>query len=56
VAHLHHWLEVDSLPPEVQDLANLIFEIAALTGGYRIDDPAAFAKRVTGLVTKTMKS
>jgi heat shock protein beta len=36
---------------ESKDLANLVYEIAALTGGYRIDDPAAFAKRVTGMVT-----
>eukprot|EP00747_Dinoflagellata_sp_TGD_P162819 gnl/TRDRNA2_/TRDRNA2_180837_c0_seq1.p1 gnl/TRDRNA2_/TRDRNA2_180837_c0~~gnl/TRDRNA2_/TRDRNA2_180837_c0_seq1.p1 ORF type:complete len:810 (+),score=192.09 gnl/TRDRNA2_/TRDRNA2_180837_c0_seq1:65-2494(+) len=56
IQQLKESFTTDPGAPEVQDLANLIFEIAALTGGYRIDDPAAFAKRVTGLVTKTMKS
>jgi len=43
--------------PEVQetkDLAALVYEIAALTGGYRIDDPAAFAKRVTAGITRNL--
>merc|ERR1719482_1635174 len=34
-----------------KDLCNLVYEIAALTGGYRIDDPTAFAKRVTSFVS-----
>jgi heat shock protein beta len=35
---------------ESKDLANFAYEIAALTGGYQIEDPAAFAKRVTALI------
>lgn len=30
--------------------ALLLYDIAALTGGYSIDDPNAFAKRVTGML------
>lgn len=30
--------------------AVLLYDIAALTGGYSIDDPNAFAQRVTGML------
>lgn len=30
--------------------ALLLYDIAALTGGYSIDDPNAFAQRVTGML------
>lgn len=36
--------------PETKQTALLLFDIAALTGGYSIDDPNAFAKRVTGML------
>jgi len=42
---------LDPTSKEAKDLVNLVYEIAALTGGYRIDDPAAFAKRVTSMVS-----
>ncbi|CAM9581908.1 unnamed protein product [Discosporangium mesarthrocarpum] len=35
---------------EIKQTALLIYDVAALTGGYNIDDPAAFASRVTGML------
>ena len=31
--------------------AKLVYDLAAMTGGYNIDDPAAFAKAVQALLT-----
>lgn len=36
--------------PETKQTALLLYDIAALTGGYSIDDPNDFAKRVTGML------
>lgn len=36
---------------ETRDFAKLIYEVAAVTSGYEIKDPAAFAKRITYLMT-----
>merc|ERR1712187_667719 len=41
---------VNAESAEIKDLANFAYEIAELTGGYKIEDPAAFAKRVTALI------
>ncbi|CAM9196802.1 unnamed protein product [Choristocarpus tenellus] len=35
---------------ETKQTALLLYDVAALTGGYNIDDPAAFAKRVTTML------
>jgi len=39
--------------PEAEDAADLLFDVAALTGGYDIDDAAAFASKVTKLMGAT---
>jgi len=36
--------------PETEDMVMMVFETAALIGGYSIDDPSDFAKRVTRLM------
>lgn len=38
--------------PDCTEMTNFVYEIAAITGGYTLNDPGDFAKRVTGLVTK----
>ena len=35
------------------DIANLVFDLAALTSGYDIDDKAAFSKRINDLLIQT---
>ncbi len=44
--------KADAGSAETKDLTHLVYEIAALTGGYQIEDPKAFASRVTSVVTK----
>jgi Hsp90 protein len=39
---------------DTKGLALLVYDVAALTGGYSIEDAANFAKRVTGLMMKDM--
>eukprot|EP00746_Dinoflagellata_sp_MGD_P007675 gnl/MRDRNA2_/MRDRNA2_115235_c0_seq1.p1 gnl/MRDRNA2_/MRDRNA2_115235_c0~~gnl/MRDRNA2_/MRDRNA2_115235_c0_seq1.p1 ORF type:complete len:821 (+),score=190.46 gnl/MRDRNA2_/MRDRNA2_115235_c0_seq1:107-2569(+) len=56
IKQLKEFHSMDPDAPKCKELANLVYEIAALTGGYRIDDPAAFAKRVTTMVTKGVAS
>ncbi|CAM9801989.1 unnamed protein product [Chrysoparadoxa australica] len=46
-----------STNPEGADakaLALLIYDVASLSSGYTIDDPSAFAKRVTGMMMKDL--
>merc|ERR1711957_492644 len=38
--------------PETEDLVATVYEVAALMGGYAIEDPGSFAKRVTKLLEK----
>jgi len=43
----------DLKSPEAGDAADLLFDVASLTGGYDIADPAAFAGKVTKLMGAT---
>lgn len=42
--------ETDPDADATKQTALLLYDIAALTGGYTIDDPNAFAQRVTGML------
>ena len=42
--------ETDPDADATKQTAFLLYDIAALTGGYTIDDPNAFAQRVTGML------
>ena len=43
----------DLTSDEAEDAAELLFDVAALTGGYELSDAAAFAAKVTKLMSAT---
>ena len=43
----------DLTSDEAEDAAELLFDVAALTGGYELADAAAFASKVTKLMSAT---
>merc|ERR1712100_821155 len=43
----------DLTSDEAEDAAELLFDVAALTGGYELTDAAAFAAKVTKLMSAT---
>lgn len=50
VKSLRSSFESDPDSTSTKQTALLLYDIAALTGGYSIDDPNAFAQRVTGML------
>ena len=43
----------DLTSDEAEDAAELLFDVAALTGGYELSDAASFAAKVTKLMSST---
>ncbi|CAM9316030.1 unnamed protein product [Sphacelaria rigidula] len=52
ISSLQKSFEIAPDSDETKQTAMLLYDIAALTGGYSIDDPGAFAKRVTGMLAE----
>lgn len=50
ITSLQKSYEIAPDAPETRQTALLLYDIAALTGGYSIDDPNEFAKRVTTML------
>ena len=47
---LKNCMETNPDSPETEDMVMMVYETAALIGGYTIEDPGDFAKRVTKLM------
>lgn len=52
ISSLRKSFEIAPDSDDSRQTAMLLYDIAALTGGYSIDDPGAFAKRVTGMLAE----
>merc|ERR1711972_962410 len=53
IMQLKNAMETDPESTETEDIVLLVYETAALIGGYTIEDPGDFAKRVTKLMENT---
>merc|ERR1712070_880299 len=53
IQRLKHLMEDAPDAPSTKDFVVIIYETAALSGGYSIEDPVAFARRVTALMEQT---
>merc|ERR1712190_446076 len=53
IKQLKNAMETDAESDDTEDMLLLVYETAALIGGYAIEDPGEFAKRVTKLMENT---
>merc|ERR1712046_461446 len=53
IQQMKHAMETDPKSDNTKDMVMMIFETAALMGGYSIEDPGDFARRVTKLMEAT---
>jgi len=53
IEQMKHAMETDPKSDNTKDMVMMIFETAALMGGYSIEDPGDFARRVTKLMEAT---
>jgi len=53
IMQLKNMMETSPESEDTQDAVMMIYETAALTGGYSIEDPGEFARRVTKLMEST---
>ncbi len=51
VEQLEAMVKVDKESDETKDFATLLYDVAAMTSGYEVENPANFAKRVMSLMT-----
>merc|ERR1712190_516796 len=53
VKQIKNAMETDPESDDTEDMIMMVYETAALIGGYSIEDPGEFAKRVTKLMENT---
>eukprot|EP00922_Rhytidocystis_sp_ex-Travisia-forbesii_P014960 GHVS01022373.1.p1 GENE.GHVS01022373.1~~GHVS01022373.1.p1 ORF type:complete len:1080 (+),score=259.54 GHVS01022373.1:40-3279(+) len=51
IKKLHSMVRTDRYSEGAKEMAQLIFEVSGLQGGYTVDNPNAFAKRIVSLMT-----
>jgi len=56
IERLRTMVHADKNSRDAKELAQLVFDVAALQGGYAIDDPGNFAKRISALMTREASS
>ncbi|SOV19372.1 heat shock protein 90, putative [Plasmodium sp. gorilla clade G2] len=52
IKQLNHLIQIDKMNSQNSEIAEQIFDVASMQGGYTIDDTGLFAKRVIGMMEK----
>ncbi|SOS81264.1 heat shock protein 90, putative [Plasmodium sp. gorilla clade G1] len=52
IKQLNHLIQIDKMNLQNSEIAEQIFDVASMQGGYTIDDTGLFAKRVIGMMEK----
>ncbi|KJP87744.1 hypothetical protein AK88_02639 [Plasmodium fragile] len=56
IKQLNHLIQIDKMNSQNSEIAEQIFDIASMQGGYTIDDTGLFAKRVIGMMEKNAQN
>ncbi|CAG9473966.1 heat shock protein 90, putative [Plasmodium vivax] len=56
IKQLNHLIQIDKMNSQNSEIAEQIFDIASMQGGYTIDDTGLFAKRVIGMMEKNAQT
>lgn len=56
IKQLNHLIQIDKMNSQLSEIAEQIFDIASMQGGYTIDDTGLFAKRVIGMMERNAQS
>lgn len=52
IKQLNHLIQIDKMNSQLSEIAEQIFDIASMQGGYTIDDTGLFAKRVISMMER----
>ncbi|KEG04508.1 hypothetical protein YYE_00083 [Plasmodium vinckei vinckei] len=56
IKQLNHLIQIDKMNPKNDEIAEQIFDVASMQGGYTIDDTGRFAKRVIGMMERNAQA
>ncbi|GAW82647.1 heat shock protein [Plasmodium gonderi] len=56
IKQLNHLIQIDKMNSQNSEIAEQIFDVASMQGGYAIDDTGLFAKRVIGMMEKNAQT
>ncbi|EUD69487.1 hypothetical protein C922_00350 [Plasmodium inui San Antonio 1] len=56
IKQLNHLIQIDKMNSQNSEIAEQIFDVASMQGGYTIDDTGLFAKRVIGMMEKNAQT
>ncbi|CRG94634.1 heat shock protein 90, putative [Plasmodium gallinaceum] len=56
IKQLNHLIQIDKMNSQISEIAEQIFDIASMQGGYTIDDTGLFAKRVINMMEQNAQA